>query len=250
MLDNLEKTVGSNVNSIVSNMKSFTQMDFTSKFSTPDSEIEKMVNTLGQDISVMLVKNARDAKDLKDKSTTLSEFVNELMIGSNEQFENTQATAQATEEIVHSISGIVDQTEEVGRQSEEIKNVVTIIGDIAEQTNLLALNAAIEAARAGEHGRGFAVVADEVRKLAERTQKSLSEINISINTLVQSISGIVTDLQVQSEEINNFNTFIETLNGSTQKSMDIANKTEAIAQDLDQSSDAILSDIQTKKYLN
>ena len=72
--------------------------------------------------------------------------------------------------------------------AEDIKNILTIISDISDKTNLLALNAAIEAARAGEHGRGFAVVADEVRKLAENTQHSLSEINASVNVIVQSIS--------------------------------------------------------------
>lgn len=96
---------------------------------------------------------------------------------------------------------LAQNMESLSQEASEIKDVLVIISDIADQTNLLALNAAIEAARAGEHGRGFAVVADEVRKLAERTQKTLAEINATINVVVQSIGDASTHMNDNSKEI-------------------------------------------------
>jgi len=248
MLDNLESSVGVDMNSIERSLNGYTNMDFTAGCPDCDSKIDDMIYQLGEDISKMLVKNSQDAHELQEKSNSLNEFVGNLIEAANEQSENTMKSSESTQDITSSINAMVEQASEVGSQSQDIKNVIAIIGDIADQTNLLALNAAIEAARAGEHGRGFAVVADEVRKLAERTQKSLSEISISVNTLVQSISGIIDGLEQQSTKLEEFTEFIEQMNTNTQNSLDVANQTGDLAKELDTSAVTILADVNAKKF--
>ena len=123
---------------------------------------------------------------------------NENLLAARDEIVSLTSKVQSTAQIEVELA---QNMETVSRDANEVKSILEVISGIAEQTNLLALNAAIEAARAGEHGRGFAVVADEVRKLAEGTQKSLTEINTTISIVVQSIIDASTKMSENSQEI-------------------------------------------------
>jgi methyl-accepting chemotaxis protein len=117
---------------------------------------------------------------------------------------------QTSDSLLEHITSTFEQVSTLNNNVESISDVINLIKDISDQTNLLALNAAIEAARAGEHGRGFAVVADEVRKLAERTQKATSEVEITVQSLKQN-----------TQEVHEHSKSMEELSQSSIDSMDI-----------------------------
>ena len=181
----------------------------------------KQADTMKQEMQ-MSISGAKASKDDLEEANGFLKEANEVIL---DLMEDIKSSALVEVELANKIQRLSNDTEQV-------KEVLLVISDIADQTNLLALNAAIEAARAGSHGRGFAVVADEVRKLAERTQKSLIEINATINVIVQSIMDSSEQMTANSKKVEELSqtaihveSKINSLTGIMENATQMASKT-------------------------
>ncbi|WP_434359375.1 methyl-accepting chemotaxis protein [Parasalinivibrio latis] len=168
---------------------------------------------------VMMDNNIQASRQISEKTSAQINHICSLLTSLSEGMAATHSCMNAVSAdlqessrdvsiLSSSVSEYSSQNNELNHQfdllkdnAEEVKKVLVVVADIAEQTNLLALNAAIEAARAGEHGRGFAVVADEVRALAVRTQNSLDEIHNIVQSITQSADSASDKMQAQNESL-------------------------------------------------
>ncbi|MGN8366198.1 chemotaxis chemoreceptor TlpD [Helicobacter pylori] len=141
---------------------------------------------------------------------------------STEGLGTVNKTGQDIESLYEKMQNATSLADSLNQRSNEITQVISLIDDIAEQTNLLALNAAIEAARAGEHGRGFAVVADEVRKLAEKTQKATKEIAVVVKSMQQEANDIQTNTHDINSIVGSIKGDVEELKSTVKNNMIVA----------------------------
>ncbi len=255
--------ISSNLNTLLSTLQQALLKAKTTMSS--NSTINKSMQTFSHQITNVAEEQDRIVENVKKLTAKINRELQESCEISEtsatymkEDYTMLDMMIETLDEIVESINtvsreeqNISTQMHDLAEQTAQIRSILEMIKDIADQTNLLALNAAIEAARAGEHGRGFAVVADEVRKLAERTQKSLSEIDVTISVVVQSVSSASENIKENSQKVIDLNenaikisSMANETKEKTAKSLDITNVAYKKAVDISKEIDALTKGVE------
>ncbi|MCL4426470.1 MAG: methyl-accepting chemotaxis protein [Firmicutes bacterium] len=217
------------------------------------------VRQLGEAISQIAGGAQEQARGVNESSSFIGEMARTIEEVANKAKISAAASAQATEDarsgqaavsrtvegnlrIRESVFEAANRMKELGEHSQKIGEIVEVISDIADQTNLLALNAAIEAARAGEHGRGFAVVADEVRKLAERSGRATREIGELIGTIQRVTAWAVAAMEKGKEETEAGSSLVEEAGRALEAILTSVEATVSQAEEITAATQRLLQD--------
>ncbi|GAA8490402.1 methyl-accepting chemotaxis protein TlpB [Helicobacter pylori] len=238
--------VGRGINLFVENARLI--MEEVKGISTSNkTSMDKLVQ-IAQETQKSMKNSSTTLNSVKNKATDIASMMNisiEQSQGLRKRLIETQGLVKESKDAIgdlfsqitesaHTEEELSSKVEQLSRNADDVKSILDIINDIADQTNLLALNAAIEAARAGEHGRGFAVVADEVRNLAGRTQKSLAEINSTIMVIVQEINAVSSQMNLNSQKMEHLSDMSKSVQETYEK---MSSNLSSVVLDSNQSMD-------------
>ena len=306
MANNLQK----NINNILIVLNDFTEYDYRRKVETTNIDAELLslaqgVNSLGESITELLIENKSNGLTLDKSSNVLLENVDKLNTSSNEAAASLEQTAAALEEITSTIRNNSEHITQMSKLSNEVNNstvsgkklanqtaesmedinirvnnineAIIVIDQIAFQTNILSLNAAVEAATAGEAGKGFAVVAQEVRNLATRSAEAANEIKKLVEEATQKtnegklvsdkmiegfnkldenviettkiISNVETSSKEQLHGIEQINDAVSLLDNQTQQNANISSQTHDVAVTTDKIAKLVVSNAEEKEFI-